>query len=163
MKNKLFSLCLIVAMGLFSFANNLFAVGTDTVNGLTYAIIDTNGIKGVQVQRLNAYALGTSGTYVYNGSGGTSTTAGSFAVTGYEFKSASINITNTAADTITVRPEYQVGTTSFWINGSTTTFIGTKTGYLTVDNPMTNLRWGLIKNGTTTADVTFFEEYARYK
>lgn len=162
MKNKIFSLCLIVFLGLFSFLNSLFAVGTDTVNGLTYTLIDTNGVRGVRVERLNAYALGTSGTYIYNGLGESGTTSGSFAVTGYEFKSASINITNAATDTVTVRPESQVGTTSFWINGTVTALVGTQTRLLTFTDPVTNLRWGFIKNGTNTATVTFFEEYTRY-
>lgn len=159
---KYFLFCIITFSGLFIFINSLFADGTATVNGVNITIIEDETLYTLRVERLNAYALGTSGTYIYNNSGGTSSTAGSVYVLPYEFKSASINITNTAADTITVRPEYQVGTTSFWINGSTTTFVGTQTGFLTITNPMTNLRWGLIKNGTNSAIVTFFEEYTRY-
>lgn len=163
MKNKLFSLCLIVFLGLFTFLNSCFADGTATVNGVSVVTIDNDSLYGMNATVLNAYEIGTSGVYIYNGSGGTSSTAGSLIVQGYEFKSASINITNTAADTITVRPESQVGTTTYWVNGSVTTFIGTKTGLLTFNDPATNLRWGFIKNGTNTARVTFVAEYFRYK
>ena len=163
MKNKIFSLCIIVFLGLFSFLNNCFAVGTETTDtGLDVTYIQRNGLDGVVVQRWDAYPLGTSGTYVYNKYGSTTSNAGSIMVEGFDFKYASINITNTAADTITIRPEYRIGTTSFWINGSTTTFVGTQTGRLVEENPTTDIRWGAIKNGTNTADVTFFEVYVRY-
>ena len=160
---KYFLSCVIVFCGLFIFVNNIFADGTATVNGVNLTIIENEVTYTVRVERFNAHALGTSGTYVYNNSGGTSSTSGSIYTLPYEYKSASIKITNTAADTITVRPEYQVGTTSFWINGSTTTFVGTQTGFLKITDTVTNSRWGLIKNGTNTAEVTFFDEYTRYK
>lgn len=163
MKSKLFSLCLIAFLGLFSFLNSCFAVGTETTDtGLKLTYIERQGLKGVIVQRWDAYPLGTSGTYIYNDSGSSTSNAGSIRVEGYEFKYAGINITNTPADTVTIRPEYRVGTTSFWINGSATTFVGTQTGRLVETNPASDMRWGAIKNGTNTAALTFFEVYARY-
>ena len=162
MKNKLLFLCLIATLVSFSFLNNCFADGTQTVRGVKIITQDEDGIKSFRAERFSSYALGTSGTYIYNDAGGTSTTDGSLRVFGYELKYASINITNTAADTVTVRPETQIGTTSFWINGSTTTFVGTQSGNLEFTKAATNIRWGFIKNGTTTATVTFVEEYVRY-
>lgn len=163
MKNKLLLLCLIAFLGLFSFLNSCFAVGTETSDtGLKLTYIDRNGLTGKVVQRWDAYTLGTTGTYVYNDSGSTTSNAGSIMVEGYEFKYASVNITNTDDGTVTIRPEYRIGTTSFWVNGSVTTFGGTKTGRLVETDPTTDIRWGAIKSGTTSCKLTFFEVYERY-
>lgn len=161
MKRKILSLAFAMA-GLFISQFSLFAAGTDTVNGLAITYIARNGESGIQVERLNNYSLGTSGTYIYNNSGSTTATAGSLPVGGYETKVAGINITVTDSGVVTVRPEYQIGTSSFWILGSTTAYTGTQTGRLVETSPCTNMRYGFIKTGTTTATVTFFEEYTRY-
>ena len=159
MKAKLLLLCLIIFPGLLSFTNSLFGSGTETISsGLKVTYID----DGVRIVRWDRYAVGTSGTYVYNDSGSTTATAGEYDVTGYDLKSISIDVTNTDAGTVTIRPEYKIGSdTSFWVNQAVTNYSGTATGILVVTDPIYKIRWGVIKTGTTTADVTFCEEYKR--
>mgnify|MGYP001584493840 FL=1 len=159
MRNKLFSLCLIVALGLFSFVNSIFAVGTETSDsGLKLTYIP----DGVRIVRWDRYAVGTGGAYVYNDSGSTTATAGEYDVTGYDLKSISIQVTNTDGGTVTIRPEYKIGSdTSFWVNQTVTNYSGTATGILVITDPIYKIRWGVIKTGTTTGQVTFCEEYKK--
>lgn len=163
MRYKLIALSIVTALGLFSFLNNSRADGTVTVNGVGLTVLDDGNIAGLRAEHFASYALGTSGTYVYNGSGGTSSTAGSVKVFGCENMSAVFQITTTDSGVCTIRPEYQIGTTAFWHNGSTTAITGTGTAVITItDTPITNLRFGLIKTGTTTGVVTMVGEYYRY-
>mgnify|MGYP001616162386 FL=1 len=146
-------------LGLFGFANSLLATGTDTSDsGLKLTYIQ----DGVRIVRWDRYAVGTGGTYVYNDSGSTTATAGEYDVTGYDLKSISIQVTNTDGGTVTIRPEYKIGSdTSFWVNQTVTNYSGTATGILVITDPIYKIRWGVIKTGTTTGQVTFCEEYKR--
>lgn len=70
MKNKLLSLCFIAFLGLFSFINSCFAIGTytDQRSGVTVEEIDSGHWFGKKVVWFDGYSFGTQTVTNNNGS-----------------------------------------------------------------------------------------------
>lgn len=135
--------------------------------GYSFASVDSevtirSYTQGMEVEFFSNYALGTSGTYIYNEAGGTATTSGRVNIRDYrDVRGIGVNITNTDSGVVTLRVLGCIGTTSINYLIEQRAFTGTSTGTITVSSIYSDVQIGLIKDGTTTGEVTvagIFEE-----
>lgn len=147
---------------LFCLCSNLYALGTGTTNGMSYTLIETDGVIGIQINQFDSYTLGTANTYVYNDSGSTTNTAGSYKTLPFEFKSLCLDITSlNDAGTTTVGIFAANGTTDIWSTYSETTYSGTQSTIITLSIYPEYMRAGIKRSGTSSASVTLKELYLR--
>lgn len=132
-------------------------------NDITYVPADESGKgKGIVVVRLSSYTVGTSGVYLYNDGGGTSTSAGAIKTRGKVNRNIQINITNMKeAGTNTVSIEVANGTTTptLWATVVEINYIGTSTAGFPMSEGHDYTRIGVKRSGDNSADFTIKESY----
>lgn len=142
------------------------SISSDSINNdITYILPDEHdNAYGYYIKRFNAYSVGTGNAYVYNDSGGTSTSAGTIKIRGMTSKSIHVETTNMQdAGTITVGLFMANGTTTptSWVTISETVYSGTQTGSIAATQSHDYARIGIKRSGTSTADITVKETYTR--
>ena len=154
---KIFCSLTAFLISLFLYISPLFAVGTQTINGLAVVNID----KGIRVTRFNGYTLGTSNAYVYNDSGSsTPSTAGALDIITYRIKGVRINITNLLdAGTTTLGIFHADGTTTTWNAAAEATYSGTQSASFPITENAQFQRIGIKRSGDFAGSVTVTEIY----
>lgn len=164
-KAILFSLVLLLTSLTSTHAAFIADTNDPITNDISYILPDEHdNTYGYFVKRYDAYAVGTSNAYVYNDSGGTSSTAGAIKIRGMTNKSIHFESTNIQdAGTITVGLFMANGTTTptSWVTISETVYSGTQTGSIACTQTHDYDRIGIKRSGTSTADVTVKETYTR--
>lgn len=151
MKNKLLLLPF-VFLGLFSFSNNLFADGTQTVNGMAVTTVK----DGVSIVQFNGYSLGTSNAYVYNDSGSSTALAGQYYILPYRVKNLEVDITNLRdAGTTTIGIfTASGGTNTTWFTDAEIAYSGTQSTSFPISENSEFMRVGAKRSGTGAGSLT---------
>lgn len=171
---KLFSKLCSIALIVF-IPGAVYAAGGFTENGITGTTTVENVISSdlssygqiltKEVKRFNATSLtdvvGT-GTYIYNPSSGTSSTAGSIDIKGVASVSEMLSINNYPGGTVSAAIEIGIGTNSTWYTVTTYEFTATSTvhfyeGTHTADR----LRVGWKTNTAGSTTVTDIGSYKK--
>ena len=131
---------------------------------------DLDNTFGYFVNRLNAYTVGTSGTYVFNDGGGTGTAAGAVRIRGMTNRTFQIDITNMkepGTNTVIICGANGTVTPTVWAtlaeinyNGTVTTS-GSQSSGIAISEPHDWVRIGVKRSGDTSADFTIKESYNR--
>lgn len=113
MKKIISSLCLLAFNLLF--LTSIYAVGTQTVNGIPTYDVDFGMIKGVRAEYFSSYVATT--TEVYNEEGSTTATSGQINVSPYTLKSMGFRVSDKSfsdgAGTVTFTIRQFIGTSTY--------------------------------------------------
>lgn len=154
-----------------SFADSVVVPSDSLANDVYYDNPDEHdNVYGYFVKRFDSYSVGTGNAYVYNDSGGTSSTAGAIKIRGMTNKVVLIQITNMSdSGTNTVGFFMGNGTTTptLWtlisesVFNGTITSSGTQSGSVVLTQMYDYDRIGVKRSGTSAAEFTVYESYNR--
>jgi len=147
---------LLLALLLFALPVNVYAFGTQTVNGIPTEVVDFGTVKGLRAEFFSSYDATT--TEVYNEAGSTTATSGMINVAPYTLKSIGLRVSNKSfadgAGTVTFTFKEFIGTSTYHDGTVTVSLNKVDTYSIPIIEQCQYLNCSVVTStGTATVDV----------